>query len=1393
MNDDSSKIVDDTIQKAENVLNCCLISVEELQTIVKNSTTTNKNEDEDNKLKDWEKICVKIQPLVFKKGSSNCIFYDDVIGLEEQKAQIEHSFVFPLIYPNLYPKVSKGILIYGPPGTGKTLIVKAAVNQLQQRSQDVGVLYFTPSPGDLKGKYVGETEKKIEEWFMCASRKACQAQDECGKKFISIIFIDEIDSIARDRSQDSSGLAANSVNTLLQMMDGINSKENVAIIGATNYPWDLDSAILRRFDTQILIGLPNRQDMKKLLEYEINRYLDLKIKISTVCDDKDKDADEAEKVNNQNAEKCGMKCEYVKETPHINDNFIKQFNIEYYEDLEKEVDPNKLSLVSGIINSLEQKKFTNSDISRFVKTAARRSGELAINCNLFYNTSVVKEFISKDTNRYMSSLTRIKNEKEAIKISIDILNSFKKNQENDKIFQIEPPTISVIQYDDYNYYNIKCLLYKNSEMVMSFPLLKNLFIKGEKNGDILDETTYKKNILNKGNTPDTFTDIIMSFNVNLEDSTKGSGGNAGNGVLPFVSQLVNNVYSSVINVYKADTPNSQNKTPDFFNEQTKKYTYDKNDDSVKTQIGINLKKIIINNCNFDFYSFLLLHKIKDPNAVLPNNVKKYYDGLETLGIGTIEIENNFKNGPSLELKKNTLKSGEVEFYFEKKSFSYIKYKYYKNLINYFDVYSILFPDVIQNINDEDYIKIYSPLFCLLFYTELKGQIPLYNVVNNLNTEILLYQIYLNTSLKLVFNYEQQYNYSIISKCLFVNFLQFFSENKLTDDIINSLFNNYTTAQQAQAVGQAPAVPPAQGSQQVPQNNTIILPQTSSDPEIRNELCKMQLPAAGQNNFSSSVAANIVKTVFGQNGGAIYQQDIMNEIFKLIFQEAQLFNNGFLFIDKPEFGDTNKFSSNDFNTIFDTVYTNEPNKILLDFYEQQDALLNNTNTGDISTKEIFLATKFNFNAVYELKRPNIISSVGDSLSNSWNTVKSFLAREAKLSSEDQKTANNAKLLNELSEKNQLISVLFKEITAIGFLFNNNDNTDFKPKSDAGDNIKDGERFNNIAWKSIKLGTLIKGFESIINTLKYPSPNAIKKFMLGYLGVQAGGIISYLRESNTAVQVAAGVGASAVAGTSLIGNGFKETGKDVGTIFSGAVGGWMFSGAGEVPSVNATVPPVNATVPPVNGTAPEATVDVGDTAASVAISGISSLGFATIAPAYCGWLIATNIYSFFNRQNVDPKYIINNTFIVTLLNIITTIGKFKVDFEKNLLDQVYKDVTDTIKNTTSHFMKLLSMFDPAAWSHSDIGENIHNWYQKKMEPDIKTKKLDIIRFTKSKISMNKNIGNSLFNINIPLQAFYYALIHVKTTYPEQLGQDLIDYNDDKDKFLINKEKRDKEKRK
>ena len=138
-----------------------------------------------------DKICVKYKPLVFNEGSSDCIFFDDVAGLEKEKKIVEYSLIYPLIYPNLYPKASKGILIYGPPGTGKTYLVKAAVNKLQDMDPSVGVLFFAPSPGDLKGKFVGETEKRIEEIFTCASRAACRYQKDCknGKKYISILSI----------------------------------------------------------------------------------------------------------------------------------------------------------------------------------------------------------------------------------------------------------------------------------------------------------------------------------------------------------------------------------------------------------------------------------------------------------------------------------------------------------------------------------------------------------------------------------------------------------------------------------------------------------------------------------------------------------------------------------------------------------------------------------------------------------------------------------------------------------------------------------------------------------------------------------------------------------------------------------------------------------------------------------------------------------------------------------------------------------------------------------------------------------------------------------------------------------------------------------------------------
>jgi SpoVK/Ycf46/Vps4 family AAA+-type ATPase len=1730
---EETTVLDDTITKTENVLNCCLISVEELQAIVKNNSSSGKKDDDDNKPKEWEKICVKIQPLVFKKGSSNCIFYDDVIGLESQKDQIEHSFVFPLLYPNLYPKVSKGILIYGPPGTGKTLIVKAAVNQLQARSSDVGVLYFTPSPGDLKGKYVGETEKKIEEWFMCASQKACDQERDCnGKKFISIIFMDEIDSIARDRSQDSSGLSANSVNTLLQMMDGINSKENVAVIGATNYPWDLDSAILRRFDTQILIGLPEREDKKKLLDYEVNRYLDLKLKISTVCDKKTV-TDASEQLNNDNAEKCGIQCERVKESPHINDPFIKQFSIDYYTDLEKETDPTKLSRVGGIINILEEKNFTNSDISRYVKTAARRAGELAIKCNIFYNTSIVGDISEKNADRYMSSLTRIADETQAIRSSIEILESFKQSKEHNKIYQIEPPKISIIQYNGNNYYNMKCILCKNSDMIMDFPLLQNMFIKGEKISSLkkITEDEYKKQILNQGASD--ATDIIMSFNVNFEESkvaTKTPSNTSGlPGVQLFVSQLVNSVYSSVIGVYFGDPKNLQNKNdpnhiPDFFDNSN--YTYKDDTGAVETQINSNLNKIILNKCNFDFFSFLLLSNISENNLI--NNTATYCDELtRELGIGKIEkaketngtdlTDDNLRDlllvdDAKIVLKEEVkIKSGEISFFYPKGTGTdvFIQYKNYIKLINYFDVYSKLFPIINADISDEQYIKIPMNLFCLLFYEELNGQIPLYKAKPIKNSEILLIQLYLNSALRLVINYEKNSDYVRFSKCMLVKFLEYFTEidlieqyleaavkekkvndkeilakanidrsvkefkfttnedavkkeanliidaageyipnkfsvssitsstigelktvaqnkissasvtdkesakkiineaaedakkmidtavasakkeiitalesekeivknvntgtktaketldtsvkdfkytdeatakadaNKLIDEAlkkVNDISATTTTATLAAAakgkISKLAAADEASAKKMINQaaedakkmiNEAVKAKKTDisgkvvtalgnlltrqSAPllqqsatfkddaekiieEIKNkrdpdevemfinskvddkaklynkesvklfkeakdkdavlkivndiidekvEIAKKIIKADADflkinfNNYLEEIDSGLteINTNFGtfvnlkkqdvknikinnndidkykdevlakvqnvnteilndayekvyefntnikniadldsvnriggsrrssiyrkrkQNGGAL-DNDIMTYIFRVILQEKHICDSWYLFYDSTgTFKDFENYDATTFNNKFDSVYTNnnpDPNKRLLEFYNEQQALINNTNVGDIHTKEIFLATKFNFNAIYELNKPNVISYAGKSISKMWSKFKNLITSQATLSTEDQKSADNATLMNELVQNNQLISVLFKEITAYGFLFDDNGESEkFKVRSDNG---ADSEKFIKVSWKSVELGY----FAQVLNTLKQQvigtSSEVIIGALLGYGAISIGSVTSYL--------AATGFGAAGLATVGLAATGLAAGGLAAGGLIAGGLAA--------------------------SGIIGEA---LGATSAGAAVALATGYGAGALASgAFGSWIVISNLYKFF-YSDIDAAYIINNIFITTLLNIITTVGKFSIDFNKNLLDEVYKSINKVIyDNIGGVIMNTLSLLklDFSRFSTSNTGFILGDFSSIIMGNKTQ-ENLTITRFKKTGIT-KKDINYSLFNINIPFQAFYYALIHVKSSYNDQLGKDLIDYNTNRDKFLADKEKRDKEKKK
>lgn len=219
--------------------------------------------------------CTNVRQLILEK--QDCVFFDNIVGQTEAKEALLRLFILPLAFPNLYPKRAQGVLLYGVSGTGKTSLAKAAASELQIFDNDINVLFFAPTPDKLKGKFVGETEKNIAAFFDCASQQAkqCQQQSDGKKKVISIIFFDELDSIASERGGSGSDgqIAASSVNILLQKMQGISTQDNVVVIGATNFPERIDAAVLRRFDSRIQISLPTESDKVRIVENEIDNYI----------------------------------------------------------------------------------------------------------------------------------------------------------------------------------------------------------------------------------------------------------------------------------------------------------------------------------------------------------------------------------------------------------------------------------------------------------------------------------------------------------------------------------------------------------------------------------------------------------------------------------------------------------------------------------------------------------------------------------------------------------------------------------------------------------------------------------------------------------------------------------------------------------------------------------------------------------------------------------------------------------------------------------------------------------------------------------------------------------------------------------------------------------------
>src|SRR5690606_37104530 len=181
------------------------------------------------------------------------INYDDVGGMDETIKQLREMVELPLRYPELFTRLGvdppKGVLLHGPPGTGKTRLAQAVANESDAQ-------FFTINGPEIMGSAYGESERRLREVFEEAQRSAP-----------SIVFIDEIDSIAPKRGQVAGEAEKRLVAQLLTLMDGLQARSNLVVIAATNRPEAVDEALRRpgRFDREIIIGVPDESGRREIL------------------------------------------------------------------------------------------------------------------------------------------------------------------------------------------------------------------------------------------------------------------------------------------------------------------------------------------------------------------------------------------------------------------------------------------------------------------------------------------------------------------------------------------------------------------------------------------------------------------------------------------------------------------------------------------------------------------------------------------------------------------------------------------------------------------------------------------------------------------------------------------------------------------------------------------------------------------------------------------------------------------------------------------------------------------------------------------------------------------------------------------------------------------------
>ncbi|MBS3050842.1 MAG: CDC48 family AAA ATPase [Candidatus Aenigmarchaeota archaeon] len=196
------------------------------------------------------------------------VTYEDLGGLHEEVKKVREMIELPLKHPELFERLGieppKGILLHGPPGSGKTLLAKAVANES-------GAKFFVINGPEVMSKFYGESEENLRKIFEQAEKSAP-----------SIVFIDEIDSIAPKREEGKGEVEKRVVSQLLTLLDGLKARGKVIVIGATNIPNSLDPALRRpgRFDREIELGVPNKEGRKEILQIHtrgmpLNKNVDL--------------------------------------------------------------------------------------------------------------------------------------------------------------------------------------------------------------------------------------------------------------------------------------------------------------------------------------------------------------------------------------------------------------------------------------------------------------------------------------------------------------------------------------------------------------------------------------------------------------------------------------------------------------------------------------------------------------------------------------------------------------------------------------------------------------------------------------------------------------------------------------------------------------------------------------------------------------------------------------------------------------------------------------------------------------------------------------------------------------------------------------------------------------